>query len=413
MKKYFPSNLDQQNQSSQWRKVKTSLSLMLLGGGLALGGNYLFSIPRLDASIPTTSTQAQQNPNSSQQIASIPAPTNFVIDVVNRVGPAVVRINSARTVETQLPEAFNDPFFRRFFGSQLPTMPERQIERGTGSGFIVSSDGIILTNSHVVDGADSVSVVLKDGRTFQGKVMGIDSITDMGVVKIQAENLPTVTFGNSDNLQIGEWAIAIGNPLGLDNTVTTGIVSATGRSSSQIGVGDKRIDFIQTDAAINPGNSGGPLLNAHGEVIGINTAIIQRAQGLGFAIPINTARNIAEQLIAKGRVDHPFLGIRMASLTPEVKQQLRETQNLDLGNKEGVLIIEVLPNSPAAKAGLRGGDVIEMVNGQPIKSADQVQQAVEKTQVGASLPLTLYRQAQTINLNVQVGLLPNDALANK
>jgi Do/DeqQ family serine protease len=411
MKKYFSSKTEQQFQSQRWRKVKTSFSLMLLGGGLALGGNYLFSTPRLDASIPAT--QVQQNSNSSQQIASIPAPTNFVIDVVNKVGPAVVRIDSARTVETRLPEAFNDPFFRRFFGSQLDQIPETQVERGTGSGFIVSSDGIILTNSHVVDGADSVSVVLKDGRTFQGKVMGIDSITDMAVVKIQAENLPTVTFGDSDNLQIGEWAIAIGNPLGLDNTVTTGIVSATGRSSSQIGVGDKRIDFIQTDAAINPGNSGGPLLNANGEVIGINTAIIQRAQGLGFAIPINTARNIAEQLIAKGRVDHPFLGIRMASLTPEVKQQLKTTQNLDLGDREGVLIIEVLPNSPAAKAGLRGGDLITMINNQPIKSADQVQQTVEKTQVGASLPLTLYRQDQIMNLNVQVGLLPNQSLANK
>ncbi|AFZ35229.1 HtrA2 peptidase [Stanieria cyanosphaera PCC 7437] len=413
MKTYFSSKLEPQNQSPRWRKVKTSLSLMLLGGGLALGGNYLFSTPRLDASIPATSNQTELNSNSSQQIASIPAPTNFVIDVVNKVGPAVVRIDSARTVETRLPEAFNDPFFRRFFGSQLEQIPETQVERGTGSGFIVSADGIILTNSHVVDGADSVSVVLKDGRTFQGKVMGIDSITDMGVVKIEAENLPTVTFGDSDNLQIGEWAIAIGNPLGLDNTVTTGIVSATGRSSSQIGVGDKRIDFIQTDAAINPGNSGGPLLNANGEVIGINTAIIQRAQGLGFAIPINTARNIAEQLIAKGRVDHPFLGIRMASLTPEVKQQLKTTQNLDLGDREGVLIIEVLPNSPAAQAGLRGGDVITMINNQPIKSADQVQQTVEKTQVGASLPLTLYRQDQTMNLNVQVGLLPSDALANK
>ncbi|GAB4241820.1 MAG: HhoA/HhoB/HtrA family serine endopeptidase [Stanieria sp.] len=411
MKKYFSSKTEQQFQSQRWRKVKTSFSLMLLGGGLALGGNYLFSTPRLDASIPAT--PVQQNPNSSQQIASIPVPTNFVIDVVNKVGPAVVRIDSARTVQTRLPEAFNDPFFRRFFGSQLDQIPETQVERGTGSGFIVSSDGIILTNSHVVDGADSVSVVLKDGRTFQGKVMGVDSITDMAVVKIQAENLPTVTFGDSDNLQIGEWAIAIGNPLGLDNTVTTGIISATGRSSSQIGVGDKRIDFIQTDAAINPGNSGGPLLNANGEVIGINTAIIQRAQGLGFAIPINTARNIAEQLIAKGRVDHPFLGIRMASLTPEVKQQLKTTQNLDLGDREGVLIIEVLPNSPAAKAGLRGGDVITMINNQPIKSADQVQQTVEKTQVGASLPLTLYRQDQIMNLNVQVGLLPNQSLANK
>jgi Do/DeqQ family serine protease len=386
---------------------------MLLGGGLALSGNYLFNTPQLAANSLPTSTKVEQTPNFSQLTASIPAPVNFVTEVVKKVGPAVVRIDSSRTVETELPEAFKDPLFRRFFGSQLPQFPDKQVERGTGSGLIVSSDGLILTNSHVVDSADQVSVILKDGRSFKGKVMGVDSITDMAVVKIEADNLPTVTFGDSDNLQIGEWAIAIGNPLGLDNTVTTGIVSATGRSSSQIGVGDKRIDFIQTDAAINPGNSGGPLLNANGEVIGINTAIIQRAQGLGFAIPINTARNIAEQLIAKGKVDHPFIGIRMASLTPEIKQQLKDTQNFDLGNREGVLVIEVLPNSPAAQADLRSGDVIESIDGQAIKSAAQIQQTVEKTKVGEQLPLTVYRQDRTIELKVEVGLLPTEAIANR
>ncbi len=197
------------------------------------------------------------------------------------------------------------------------------------------------------------------------------------------------------------------NPLGLDNTVTTGIVSATGRNSSQIGVGDKLIDFIQTDAAINPGNSGGPLLNARGEVIGINTAILKNAQGLGFAIPINMARDIAEQLIANGKVDHSFLGIRMASLTPEIKQQLKEKQNINLQNETGVLIVEVVPNSPAAKAGLRGGDVIQAIAGQNITAADQIQKVVGKTSPGEKLSIELLRDNRTVEVTVEVGILPS------
>src|SRR4028119_20504 len=221
-----------------------------------------------------------------------------------------------------MPDVFNDPFFRRFFGSRVPTEPDTRVERGTGSGFIISSNGQILTNAHVVAGADTVSVTLKDGRAFKGKVLGVDTVTDVAVVKIDAGNLPAVSLGNSDQLKPGEWAIAIGNPLGLDNTVTTGIISATGRTSSQVGVPDKRVQFIQTDAAINPGNSGGPLLNASGQVIGMNTAIIQRAQGLGFAIPINTAQRIANQLVTQGKVEHPYLGIQMVTLTPELKKNL-------------------------------------------------------------------------------------------
>lgn len=396
-----------QGKTPFWQKATNSISLILLGGGLVIGGNYLLDSPQIFAGTPDSTAITEKSENSST-IASIPAPTNFVTEVVNNVGPAVVRINASRTVETRLPEAFNDPFFRRFFGSQLPEFPDKQIQRGTGSGFIVSSDGVILTNAHVIDGADQVSVTLKDGRTIAGKVLGADPLTDIAVVKIEAENLPTVTFGESDQLQIGEWAIAIGNPLGLDNTVTTGIISATGRNSSQIGVGDKRVDFIQTDAAINPGNSGGPLLNARGEVVGINTAIIRNAQGLGFAIPINTARDIAEQLIANGKVDHPFLGIRMASLTPEVREQIKNNTNLFIGeDEEGVLIVEVVPNSPAAKAGLRAGDLITSINGQAIATADQVQKAVDQTTVGDQLPLKLSRQGKSMDLAVTVGVLPN------
>lgn len=406
MKKTFPSESQPQQISTLWQKATASFSLMLLGGGIALGSNYIISSPqRIVASTPIKEITQNKQQQTSSEVAIVPQ--NFVTQVVNNVGPAVVRINASRTVETQVPEAFQDPLFRHFFGSQIPSVPDRQTQRGAGSGFIVSSDGLILTNAHVVDGAESVTVTLKDGRAIDGEVMGKDNLTDMAVVKIEAEDLPIVEFGDSEALQIGEWAIAIGNPLGLDNTVTTGIVSATGRNSMQIGVGDKRIDFIQTDAAINPGNSGGPLLNSRGEVIGINTAIIRNAQGLGFAIPINAARDVAEQLIANGKVEHPFLGVRMTNITPELKEQLKTQYNLDLDADRGVLIVDVFPNSPAAKAGLKQGDIISAIEKQDVSLPKEVQKIVETTKAGDNLNLAIIRQNQIIDLGVEVGVLPN------
>ncbi|MGA9378005.1 MAG: trypsin-like peptidase domain-containing protein, partial [Phormidium sp.] len=194
-----------------------------------------------------------------------PITSNFVVEAVEKVGPAVVRIDSSRSVRTDIAEGYSDPFSRRFFGAPPPS---RRVRQGTGSGFLINAEGQVLTNAHVIDGADTVKVTLSDGRSFTGKVLGQDKVTDIAVVKINADNLPTVAIGNSERLQPGEWAIAIGNPLGLDKTVTVGVISATERSSSQVGVPDKRIGFIQTDAAINPGNSGGPLLNSRGEVVG-------------------------------------------------------------------------------------------------------------------------------------------------
>jgi S1-C subfamily serine protease len=221
---------------------------------------------------------------------------NFIATAVQKVGPAVVRINATRKVANPISDVLKNPLLRRFFGEHEEPIPKERIERGTGSGFILSENGLLLTNAHVVADTDTVQVTLKDGRTFQGRVVGVDLTTDLAVVKIPENKLPTVKLGNSQNLIPGQWAIAIGNPLGLDNTVTIGIISATGRTSAQVGVPDKQVSFIQTDAAINPGNSGGPLLNAHGEVIGVNTAIRADAQGLGFAIPIETATRIANQL---------------------------------------------------------------------------------------------------------------------
>jgi serine protease Do len=409
----FDSNSPSRNTSASpvapLKKMATYLSLLLLGAGAGVGGVYV-----LNGAQPLGRTQeapalAQERENPQTQTENAPLPLsseNFITDVVNMAGPAVVRINASRTVSTQAPEMFNDPMFRRFFGDRVPQMPEEQIQRGTGSGFIINSNGQIITNAHVIDGADEVSVTLKDGRTLEGRVMGTDPLTDIAVVKVEAENLPTVKIGNSNELQVGEWAIAIGNPLGLNNTVTTGIISATDRNSSQIGVGDKRVAFIQTDAAINPGNSGGPLLNDQGEVIGVNTAIIQGAQGIGFAIPIDKATQIAEELIANGKVEHAFLGVEMAEITPELKQDLKQREGFTLDSDRGVLIIRVVPNSPAARAGLKSGDVVQEINGQSITNPTQVQNTVEKTAIGQELPLTVERDGKTLNLDVKVGVLP-------
>jgi Do/DeqQ family serine protease len=386
------------------------LLVFLLGGGIALLGNYLISGNQspsrqqpntVPASVPANSTA----PSHLSATTNTNSDPNSIVSVVEQTGPAVVRINSTRTVTHQLPDAFNDPFFRQFFGSGIQSPPSKEIIRGIGSGFIINADGQILTNAHVVDGADTVTVTLKDGRTFKGKVLGEDPVTDVAVVKIPAEHLPTVTLGNSDQLQPGDEAIAIGNPLGLDNTVTSGIISAKGRTLS-----DKRIDFLQTDAAINPGNSGGPLLNSQGQVIGINTAIIQGAQGIGFAIPINTAKRIANQLIAHGKVEHAYVGIEMVTLNPEVKQAINSNPNsgLTVETDKGVLIAKVQSNSPAAKAGLRSGDIIQKIDGQVITDARTVQELVDSKSVGSNLLLEVSRQGQTLNLSVQTEALPTN-----
>ncbi|TVQ65526.1 MAG: PDZ domain-containing protein, partial [Spirulina sp. DLM2.Bin59] len=257
----------------------------------------------------------------------------------------------------------------------------------------------------VIEGADQVQVTLKDGRTFTGEVVGTDPVTDVAVVKIEAEDLPTVAFGDSERLQPGEWAIAIGNPLGLDNTVTTGIISGTGRSSSQVGVPDKRVNFIQTDAAINPGNSGGPLLNSEGEVIGINTAIIRNAQGLGFAIPINQAKQIADQLIATGQADHAFLGIQMAPLTAELRELARTQGGLEIVTETGVIILRVIPDSPAQQGGLQQGDVITQIAGEPVSDPMKVQQQIAARTVGDRLSLQIERNGELRDLEVTIGRL--------
>ncbi|MBE9012493.1 trypsin-like peptidase domain-containing protein, partial [Pseudanabaenaceae cyanobacterium LEGE 13415] len=246
---------------------------------------------------------------------------SFVAEAVQKVGTAVVRIDTEKTVTRRANPMLEDPLFRQFFGEDFSAMPRSETLRGQGSGFLIDKSGVILTNSHVVNGADKVTVTLKDGRVFEGKVRGFDEVTDLAVVKIDGKDLPVAPLADSDQVNVGDWAIAVGNPLGLDNTVTLGIISTLHRSSAQVGLNDKRLDFLQTDAAINPGNSGGPLLNDRGEVIGINTAIRADAMGIGFAIPINKAKSIKDALARGEKIPHPYLGVQMTTLTPEIARQ--------------------------------------------------------------------------------------------
>lgn len=348
-------------------------------------------------------------------VAQAPAAANssrsFVAAAVDRIGLAVVRIDTERTI-TRSPDPFmSDPFFRRFFGDGgygvIPPGGEERL-RGQGSGFIIDSSGVILTNAHVVDNADRVTVRLKDGRTFDGEVRGVDEVTDMAVVKIDTgETLPVASLGDSDQVQVGDWAIAVGNPLGLDNTVTLGIVSTLNRSSALVGIPDKRLEFIQTDAAINPGNSGGPLLNAQGEVIGINTAIRANAAGIGFAIPINKAKEITPQLARGERIAHPYLGVQIATLTPELAKQNNDNPNATviLPEVNGVLVVGVVPNSPAASAGVRRGDVIMAIDNQPITASEQLQDMVERSGLDSSLRLTVRRGDRTQQITVRTAEL--------
>jgi S1-C subfamily serine protease len=341
----------------------------------------------------------------------LPADTgSFVTAAVDRVGPAVVRIDTERTVSRNIDPLMEDPFFRRFLGEDLRSMTPRQERlRGQGSGFIIDKSGIVLTNAHVVDKADRVTVTLNDGRTFPGEVQGTDEVTDLAVVKINTKelNLPTATLGDSDAVKVGDWAIAVGNPLGFDNTVTLGIISTLKRSSAAVGIPDKRLDFIQTDAAINPGNSGGPLLNSRGEVIGINTAIRADAMGIGFAIPIDKAKAIYAQLAKGEQVSHPFLGIQMIALTPEMARENNSDPNAPLIVPEvkGVLVMRVVPNTPAEEAGIRKGDVIVQIDGEGVTEPEQLQNLVENSKIGQILQLKVRRGALIKEVPVQTAQL--------
>ncbi|HHD64494.1 MAG TPA: Do family serine endopeptidase [Desulfobulbaceae bacterium] len=289
--------------------------------------------------------------------------------VVKKAGPAVVYVEVEKSVHVAGGQGspydfFSDPFFERFFGPQFkhPRIPRQREfkQRGAGSGFIIDADGYILTNNHVVSDADKITVRLSDEREFTAKVVGTDPQSDVALIKIDGKNLPVLPLGNSDKLQVGEWVIAIGNPFELYQTVTVGVVSAKGRN--RMGISDYE-NYIQTDAAINPGNSGGPLLNIHGEAIGINSAIFSRSggyMGIGFAIPINMAKNIEQQLLQHGKVTRGWLGVMIQNVNKDL------AKSFNLTSTHGVLISEVSAHSPAEKAGIKQGDVVLAIDGKKV-----------------------------------------------
>lgn len=397
------------------RQLSTHLISVLLGFLLAFGS---FRISSSQAETVAERLSPENSVNSAPvNVAKGPAAitaNSFVAAAVAKTGPSVVRIDTETVVTRRIDPIFDDPFFREFFGDQFRArIPQERRIAGQGSGFIIDRSGIVLTNAHVVSKADKVTVTLKDGRTFNGQVRGTDEVTDLAVVKIdtQGQNLPVAPLGDSSALQVGDWAIAVGNPVGLDNTVTLGIISTLDRSAAKAGIPDKRIDFLQTDAAINPGNSGGPLLNAQGEVIGINTAIRADAMGIGFAIPINKAKSLQNLLTSGKTVPHPYIGVQMLNLTPELAKENNQNPNSPFLVPEikGILVVRVLPNTPAQQAGIRLGDVITAVNNQPVTDGSQLQSMVDNAGLNQSLKLTIQRGDNKMDLTVRTAQLESNS----
>ena len=317
---------------------------------------------------------------------------SFVSKALNISGDAVVTIETQRQVLSSSegvfpPGILNDRYFERFFGLRGLQVPRSRIEKGQGSGVIFSKDGLVLTNAHVIEKTDQLIVGLSDGRRVLGNVVGEDSLTDLAVIKLKAKGpWPTAQLGNSDNLKVGDWAIAVGNPFGLENTVTLGIISNLNRDVAQLGISDKRIDLIQTDAAINPGNSGGPLLNSVGEVIGINTLVRSGpGAGLGFAIPINRARKIAKDLIISGRAKHPMIGVTLSS-------NIKQKSNFESQTEDGAIIKYLMPNGPAEKGGLKVNDLIISINNEKISTPADVVKKINKNNLQSALRIKILRE---------------------
>src|SRR5665648_746358 len=324
--------------------------------------------------------------------------SNSIADIAERVGPAVVNIDTVRMVDQNSPFFSEDPIFRQFFGDQFKNYSKTIPQKGTGSGFIISQKGYILTNEHVIHKAEKITVTLSDGREFDGKVIGSDLDSDIAIVKIESDDLPIVALGDSDKLRVGEIVVAIGNPYGLQQTVTMGVVSAEDRS---IPVEEHTYrNFIQTDAAINPGNSGGPLLNTKGEVVGINTAIIPFAQGIGFAIPINIAKKNIDDLINFGKVLRSWLGVYIQEVTPEIAKQFNQTEAM------GVLVGDVVKNSPAEAAGIKTGDIIKKVNNEEVNSPEELQNKIGNIEIGKEVNIEIVRNSETISFVVKIGEMP-------
>jgi Do/DeqQ family serine protease len=319
-------------------------------------------------------------------------------DAVRRATPAVVNIFTSKEVRAQRSPLLNDPLFRRFFGDQFGEDPQRATN--LGSGVIVSPSGYILTNHHVVEAADEIEVALSDGKKLLAKVVGNDPETDLAVLRVNADKLPAITLGQSEQLRVGDVVLAIGNPFGVGQTVTSGIVSALGRSGLHINTFE---NFIQTDAAINPGNSGGALVDARGNLVGINTAIYSRSggsMGIGFAIPVSTAKMVMEQIIRNGTVTRGWIGVELQEITPALAESFK------LPDARGAIIAGVLRGGPADKAGVKPGDVLTAINDAPVSGPQSMLNLVAALQPGSSAKMKLRRQAQALEVSVTVGRRP-------
>lgn len=363
-------------------------ALLLIGfllGGLTY---YLLSKTR---TVPATFT-----PRAPKQIDET---ARAFSEIVRAVSPSVVNISSTKTVKRQQPP-LEDLF--DYFAPAPESRGRRWKEQSLGSGVVVSSDGLIVTNNHVVEQSDEIKVILYDKRSFKARVIGADPKTDIAIIKIDAKGLQTIPWSDSDKLQVGEFVLAIGNPFGLNHTVTMGIISAVGRAD--VGISDYE-DFIQTDAAINPGNSGGPLVNTKGELIGINTAIFSRTggyQGIGFAVPSNMVRMVIEQLLKEGKVTRGWLGVTIQELTPELAQKF------GLNTTEGALISDVMKGSPAHKAGITRGDIILRYNGKKIRDVASLRNMVAQTKIGVEAELIILRKGKEYSVRVKVVEMPSE-----
>ena len=374
-----------------------------LAATFAIGGAIGFTSHRQPQSlIPAASASNGMN--------GMAALTTSFAPIVKNAQPAVVSIASTKVVKISsgdegLSPLFDDPMFRQFFGDGPQNRfgkPREQREQGLGSGVIVAADGYILTNNHVIDGANEIKVYTSDKRELKARVIGADPKTDIAVVKVEAKNLPTLPFADSSQAQVGDIVLAIGNPFGVGQTVTMGIISATGRGN--LGIEDYE-DFIQTDAAINPGNSGGALINASGQLIGINTAILSRAggnQGVGFAVPANLARTVMNQLLKDGKVVRGYLGVMIQPVTPEIAKAF------NLPDARGALVGEVTPDGPAARAGLAQGDVIIELNGVRVDDNRELRLKIGQLAPGSAIRLKLLRDGNPREVNITLGELPNE-----